>query len=224
MTTKVKPRINFNRLLDVPVTDPDDARRRKLLNIILMSVGMLSIILLIYTFIYFLTTNQPGVNQQDILIVFPSGFAILVSTILYYILNRSKKVPGWISSTLFLLFLCAIIAATDTPGELAAGRSLFVWTIPIVLAAFLLRPWGSFVFVGLVTGEMMILARLSGHQANPTAIIGFILIAGISWLAARGLEQALFEVRQVNINLDHLVQERTRDLEEALLRERVALG
>lgn len=216
-------RFDFNRLLEVPVTDPEEARRRKLLNIILSSVGVLAVLIALIGGVWY-WLGAGGVTPTELAYLELSSLTIVVMTGVIYLLNRSRRVPGWVAAGVFLIFFCILASFSDTPRELSAGRSLFVWTIPIVLAAFLLRPWGSFLFTGLVTLEMLVLANYSQQQANPTAIIGFVLLAGVTWLAAHNLEQALREVRAVNVNLDRLVQERTQALEDALIREHVAFG
>ena len=50
------------------------------------------------------------------------------------------------------------------------------------------------------------------------------MVALISWLSSRSLEQALQELRDININLDQIVKERTHALAEALTRERIEAG
>jgi PAS domain S-box-containing protein len=50
------------------------------------------------------------------------------------------------------------------------------------------------------------------------------MLALISWLAARSLENALRELRAINANLDRLVAERTSALAESLVRERIEAG
>lgn len=214
-------KFDLNRLLEVPVTDPEDARRRRLLNIILASIAVLSSILFVLA-LFALEAGWGGTEGPEYMAY--GSIAVLCISGVVYVLNRSRRLPGWLAAFLFLVFFCALASFTDTPRELSAGRSLFVWTIPIVLAAFLLRPWGSFLFTGITIVEMLFLAKISQQQANPAAILGFVLLAGVSWLAAHNLEQALREVRAMNVNLDRLVQERTEALEDALIREHVAFG
>lgn len=225
MKTPASPvrRFDWNRWLEVPVTDPEDARRRKLLNIVLVAIGCLSLVLLGIALGWYLL-GIPGVSPREFGYITLTVGTVFAAIGGIYWLNRSARVSGWVAAISFLLLLTSLISLSDTPRELAAGRSLFVWTIPIVLAAFLLRPWGSFLFTGVATVFMLILANLSQAQANPTAIVGFVLLAGIAWLSASNLEQALREVRTINVNLDRLVKERTQALEDALIREHVAYG
>jgi signal transduction histidine kinase len=55
-------------------------------------------------------------------------------------------------------------------------------------------------------------------------MIGFFLVALVSWLSARTVEQTLAELRNINANLDKVVTERTQALAESLERERIEAG
>jgi PAS domain S-box-containing protein len=72
--------------------------------------------------------------------------------------------------------------------------------------------------------EITLLARVARVPANLPALITFLLLTLLSWLSARGLEQALKELRATNANLDKLVTERTQALAQALTRERFEAG
>ena len=50
------------------------------------------------------------------------------------------------------------------------------------------------------------------------------MLALVSWLSARSLEQTLQELRTINANLDQVVIERTQALAESLERERIEAG
>jgi PAS domain S-box-containing protein len=87
------------------------------------------------------------------------------------------------------------------------------------MASVLLRPWASFIMAGLV--GLLLTAVALGAQLVPNMIgtLGFFAIALVSWLAARSLEQALADLRTINRELDQRVEDRTRELAEALTRE-----
>ena len=55
----------------------------------------------------------------------------------------------------------------------------------------------------------------------PLSLLVFTLLALISWLSSRSLEQALKDLRSINAELDQRVVERTRELTEALSRETI---
>ena len=210
----------FNSLTDIPTSDPDDSRRRKLLNILLLGMGILTILIL-------LTMLIVQFSGLGILItgnIWLASFGMLVGLSFFYFINRNPSWPGWISSSLFLLFLLVLFLFVDTPQELAAGRSLFILTIPIIMASILLNPISSFLFAFFASIELIILANIIQRVPNACAIFGFFLVALVSWLSARSLEQALHELREINVNLDRLVDERTQELARSLSRELVLAG
>ncbi len=88
----------------------------------------------------------------------------------------------------------------------------------------LLRPALSFIFAILSVLEITILATIAGVDANFVAIAFFVLLALLAWMSSQSLENALKEVRATNANLDRLVQERTRELADALSREHIESG
>ena len=210
----------LNRFLDVPSTDPDDARRRKLLNIILGFVGSLTISVLLVVPILSVIRN---ISFSEVSSIYFTAGALLIGTVFLVFLNR--KVPGWIASTLFLLFLMIVFAFSDTPDQILGGRSLFVFTVPIIMASVLLQPLSSFAFAGAVALELFAISTItSAARVNPVSIAVFFMVAAISWLSSRSLEQALRELRVINMNLDQIVKERTHALAEALTRERIEAG
>ena len=210
----------IEQFLDVPVADPDDGRRRKLLNIIISGIAFFSLLLLISTTVLFLA-RPTAVGIKYILVI---GSLIFTATIIFYLINKNKRIPGWIVSGLFLLFLTVAITFSDTPEEVAAGQTLFVFTIPIIVASVLLVPWSSFIFSAISSVIISIIALSINRLPNIPAIIGFFMIALVSWLSSRSLEQALLELRTINVNLDQIVRERTHALAESLTRERIEAG
>ena len=215
-----------NRLIDAPsLEDPDNARRRRLLNIILWGLIAVSVFTLIAAgirMIQLVKTNE--VSDSGVQQIFYSGFALLIGLLLFYFLNRSKKIPAWITSSIFLLFMMILLAFTDDFGELANGRSLFVFSLPVIMASMLLQPASSFIFAIFSIIEIGILANLANVPFNIAASFGYLFLALISWLSSRSLEQALRELRDINTNLDQIVKERTHALAEALTRERIEAG
>jgi PAS domain S-box-containing protein len=207
-------------LLEISTSDPDDSRRRKLLNILLLGIEVLTILIGISLVIFVAF----GFGSRIDTFVWIAAFGLFLGIGLFYGLNRVSTIPGWIPSSLFLLFLLFIFYFTDTPLELASGRSLFVFTIPIIMSSILLRPASSFIFATLVSVEISILANIAGTLFNPFAVISFFLIAIVSWLSSRNLEQTLKELRVINTNLDQIVKERTHALAESLTRERIEAG
>ncbi len=209
----------LNRLLDIQTADPDDARRRRLLNILML--GMFLGVLLA-TIIIILDTvalkNLSGAGSQLLL---PTAATIMVGVAILYLINRRS---GKWAAFLFLTLLTIAITFSDTPDQLANGRSLFVYAFPVTMSSLILFPIASFIFAAISSAIIILLANSVSIIPNLPAIIGFFILALVSWLSARGLEQALKDQRTVNANLDRLVSERTQALFESLTRERIEAG
>ncbi len=191
--------------------DPDDARRRKLLNILLTGITIIMLLVLTTAAVASLTGLE---EPQLIRMLFLPSISVLVSTALTYVINRLWS--GQFASSLFLLLTTIAVAFTDTPRQVVNGRSLFLFTIPILMASVILRPWASFVMAGvsslvITVIELFVLNRVPGVPS----MLGFFAFALISWLSARSLENALKDLRAINRELDHLVDVRTRALQQA---------
>lgn len=211
-------RASIDRFLSVPVSNPDDARRRRLLNIILAGVQLSSIVALIVLAIS-AGFGVGLVTPEENLLIVGSAATLLIGALGFYLLNRNQRIPGWTVSLTFLIFFLASLVFTDTVEELTNGRSTFVYVLPLVMASVLLPPFFSFVFAFLGSLEMFLLAWFYGTELNVLAIVGLFLIALVAWLSSRGLEQALADLRRINVELDRRVEERTHDLSAALTRE-----
>lgn len=214
----------MNRLLDsiltVNVPDPDDARRRRLLNILLLGTLAATVIGLIGTAVASSLTGSLDDPETRLLL---AGTAALTLGILgIYLTNR--RVSGRWAALLFLLLLTLVFAFTDSPEELANGRSLFLFTLPIAISSLILLPEASFLFALLGGGIITGLAISIDQPPNVFAIIGFLMLALVSWLSARSLESALSELRVINTNLDQVVTQRTQALADSLSRERIEAG
>src|SRR5215207_6686429 len=200
----------LNTILVVPTTDPDDARRRRLLNIILLGALVAAIVALIAIVVYSIVDPQTFNSETQTLLVGTVVFTLGIFGI--YQLNR--RLSGRWAALVFLLLLLVIFLFTDSTEELVSGRSLFLFTIPIVMASMLLSSGASFIFAAIGSTIVSILSLAIGILPNVPAIVGFFLVALASWLSARSLEQTLTELRNVNANLDQVVIERTQALAE----------
>ena len=122
------------------------------------------------------------------------------------------------------MLLTLIFSVTDSPDQLSNGRSLFIFTLPIAISSLILLPEASFLFAFLSGAIVAGLALSIDQPINLFAIIGFFMLALVSWLSARSLETALKDLRAINSNLDQEVSERTHALTESLDRERIEAG
>ena len=210
----------INQLLDVPSLDPDDARRRKLLNILLVGVAAMTLFGLLAAIV--VDILGPAVRDGSFLLIYQGGLAALVGISIIYAINRYWS--GWLASSLFLLLLTAIFALSDEPQQVVEGRSMFLFAIPILMASVILRPWASFIMATLSSLVIAVIVQsaLPGVPPIPT-MLGFFAIALVAWLSAQTLERALKDLRIINRELDQRVVERTRDLAQALSRNQAIL-
>jgi PAS domain S-box-containing protein len=209
-----------SRLLDVPSIDPDDARRRKLLNILL--VGAVAIALAILATMALAVIAGIAETRGETSVVYLVVFGLLLGLGVIFIVNRYWS--GWLASTLFVLMLVAGGVLSDTLREVALGRGLVVFVVPIVAASVLLHPAASFAaaaIVSLVTAGIAVFA-LQVVPPVPSLFL-FFAVAVLSWLSARTLEHALHDLRILNRELDRRVEERTREVAEALSRNQAIL-
>ena len=153
-------------MIDVPSADPDDARRRKLLNLIMMSMAGIAILTMIAGALSLALGPE---SASGIGFVFPASIAALIGAVIFYFTNRYRS--GIAASILFLLFLTMSLALADSPSELANGRSLFLLAIPIIVVSVLLGAVASFAFYVLASVELVLFAPISGEPIKPVAIV-----------------------------------------------------
>lgn len=208
--------ILLQRFLSISTTDADDMRKRKILNVLLAGTGGLSILGAIVGAILITTSGQ---STGESLLILGGSIVTVIGVLGIYFINT--RWSGRVASSLFLAFLTLIFTFSDNPEQVAAGRALFYFAIPVFMASILLTPASSFIFAALSSAIISILAFTIDIAPDTSAMIGFFLLAFVSWLSARSLEQALGELRTININLDRLVANRTKALAEALSRERI---
>jgi two-component system phosphate regulon sensor histidine kinase PhoR len=210
----------LNRLITISSIDPDDARRRKLLNILLVGLGILMFLLIVGTSMItplLVKKERPGFN-----LVIYGEIVLFIGMIILFFLN--KYLSGKLSAILFLILITAVMAFSDEPIQVAAGRSLFVFTIPIIMASVLLAPISSFYFAAISSAIIFFLATSVHESPNTPAMAGYFLVAFIAWLSSRNLETALLDLRIINANLDKLVEQKTHELAATLMRELVLAG
>ena len=202
---------SISQWLDVPSTDPDDARRRKLLNILLLGAGSITLLALLATSIA--TVTATAGEPEKVIGMYVSGASMLLGIGIMLVINRYWS--GQVASSLFLLLMIVAIVFSDQPREVVMGHNLFLFAIPILIASVILRPWVSFIAAGLSSLVIAIVALGMLHMGPPLpSMMGLFAVALVAWLAAHTLERALEGLRTVNRELEQRADERTRDLAE----------
>jgi len=206
-------------LLNVPSTGPDDARRRKLLNILLLGLAVITLLGIASTTIY--SASGLVSSQEEVVRPYFAYLATLVSLAVIFAINRHG--PGWLASLLFVLLVTVVCAFTDQPQETVSGRSLIMLVLPIMMGSVILPSYVSFIVAGL--SSLVIVGIGLSVQVMPSlfGMIVYFTVALVSWLSARSLERALTDLRIINLELDQRVADRTRDLAEALSKNQTIL-
>ncbi len=200
--------------------DPDEIRRRQIMSVLSRGLLALSLLALVIILIFLSLNPEKWKQSGNQLTVISAGVAAFISLVILQVNKRSSR----LSSFMLLVLLTLISIFSDTPEQLSNGRSLFIFTLPIAVSSLIFAPISSFLFAIANSIIITILAYQSNTVPNITAIAGFLMLAFISWLSARGLEQAIQDLRVTNTNLDNIVTERTRELTDALSRERIESG
>ena len=194
---------NLSKLLDVPATDSDDARRRRLLNIFLVFVALIvPITTLPQVFIGPRPNTMQNIFSEDNLLYWYGSLAIWTLCAIVFTLNRSPRVPGWVAGNVFLLGIMVIFAFMDSPVELVSGRSTIIFVIPVFIAAFLLGSGGSLIYSLLVAIELLILTWAgnlfqSGNE-NFSPMIILVFSGFIALVAGRNSERSIRETRRLS--------------------------
>ncbi len=213
-------RKRLERLLEVNHPDPDVARRSHLLNILLLPGAGTAIVTFITIGLVSNILSDWSHSDEILLLVISIICAVFVVGI--YLLNRF--VSARLAVLTFLFGSLILIVFSDEPLQLVSGRSTLIFILPIIMASVLWKPATSFVMAILSGIALFILTLANDLPLNfllPTILIEiviFMIIALVSWLSARSLEEALTNLRTVNAELDRRVAERTRDLADALIR------
>lgn len=179
-------RKRFARKLHVPVPNPDEARRRWTLNILLMGMSTVSALMLALTINLDDLSSGPGLGA----VIF------LASCLVISVMNRQVRLPIWVPAILTLASLTLVIGLCDTPAELADGRSLIAWVLIIVIAPMILPPYTAFLAAVLMSILVGGLAVAHGIDPNTYAMSLFFAVALAAWLATHTLERSAREARQ----------------------------
>ena len=207
--------------------DIDERRRGNLFNIFLFGVLIPILGLLGINLYETLTQAYP-----EALTFFLLDWVWLGCLILLWFLHRLR--PRLVRH-LFLLFLAlATVSLFEIRG---LDRVLVTLTIPVLMAAFLIRPAISFLYAAVVSlaySVVVFRSFIAGEWGDYTfsqvynipSVLSFFVIAFIAWLVSSSLDRALAksqqraeELRILNEELDKRVQDRTRELARALERE-----
>lgn len=180
--------LNFN----API--PESLRRKKLLGFMLQAIMVIIVLIWVGHLLNLLilgTSDDPG-----------NGFLLyglpIVWLSLAIVLVINYRTQGYWASLIFVV-VAFLASMMDAPAEVAEGRSLLYFSIPIVLSSLILRPWAGFLTAGLVCIVNIIYVALSpGTTVNVSALGAYIILAGIMWLATSSLEISMRHLNSSN--------------------------
>lgn len=189
----------LKNLLRIPDTfDPDDRRRRQVLNILLIICIMLNVIVISLSLILlasYRTSNATPNNNPATAPVFA-----MILFIVLLLMNRSPRIPAWLTGTIFIVFCLALFTQADTPAELYNGRSTLIFTIPLLLGSLIFPNGYQFLIALAICLLMQFLTppdpRYPSNSVNYFSMLGFILLALITWVGQRISAQAIRDARK----------------------------
>jgi signal transduction histidine kinase len=190
------------------LVDPEDQRRSRLLNIVLLGLAFIDALAVIGTFAIY------GFFPTGTEFLLAAATTIgLVALLVIYLFNRAgyNRLASW----LLLVFLVVGFALSDSPDQVIGGRTLFMFSLPVLLASLILPSYNSFLVALVVDILLISMGRYYDLPVSIAVILGFLALAFISWLASRTLEQTVQELRDLNAALDKRVVERTIELQFA---------
>ncbi len=206
--------------LDRQAELPEDKRKARIFNIFLGTIWFITAINAVQN-LYLSYTAEASVAQEyagyNI-----SNFASLLVLGLIWLGHL------WFPRLMRHIFIILLVVSAIFNFRLVDLNQLFViFALPIIMAAFLIGPVYSFVywFFILVTYIFRFYLEDIPFTEDNFAFVGLIallVIAVVAWLIARSLDKALDETRALNQELDQRVQDRTRQLAQALDREHTA--
>jgi signal transduction histidine kinase len=192
MVTNLPPiAYKFRELLLIPnIIDPDDRRRRQVLNILLIFCIAVSFMGTILALTVMSVTETSPILPFLILGFFGS----------LWFINRSSRLPSWVSGVIFIMVSIIYFAQADNPSELYNGRSTVMWAIPIMVSALIFPPGYSFLVALTICGLMVFFTppdpHYPGYSINFYSMLALLTISFIMWLGMRIANRAVREARK----------------------------
>lgn len=179
---------------NIPNTfDPDDLRMRRILNIVLLALLMISLGSLASVFLY-------GDPLLDVLQDDEAQFILIGSSVMTLVcltligINRSTSIPKNVAGSILVIVMLAVVAFSDYRQELASGRSLIFWFLPIMLSVIVLPPASVFVVDAAVFVFLLLYAE-SFEQVNVFAIFLIAVVSLLGWMGMSIANKAIRDAR-----------------------------
>jgi PAS domain S-box-containing protein len=179
----------FAYLLRNAASDPDKKRKGQILSILLLGTSLIWIVITVVDTVGIFL--HPQLRNEYI---FGTDIISAVMFYLAWAANRRGRIR--IASYTYLLFM-VIASLIFFPTE-SLNEVMIIFSIPIMIASFLIRPDASFFFAFLCTASYTAIYLDSPRTVdyNYVSVPIFFLIALLAWLVASRLEHALVEASQ----------------------------
>jgi signal transduction histidine kinase len=209
----------LKKLFTIPDTfDPDDQRRRQVLNVLLTGILITGITALLFLVsftgdgITALTrtikdgSNYNPYNDPVVRPVLASATIGIGSALALLIANRSTKIPGWLTGSLFVIFLSFALLASGTPDQ-NFSRDLMYWVLPVSIGAIVIRPEAGFLIAAFISTDMWFTLPHPGYETpNFYPMISLFLVAFVSWLGMSIANRAIRDARRHAANNEAILK------------------
>jgi len=194
----------------------EDKRKGKIFNYFIGTVWVVGVIDLINNLYLSLALDDQAAQVYASYI--PAGVGNVILFGLAWLGHR------WFPRTARHIFLFLAVLTVTLSFPIEELRVSFIGlSLPIIMAAFLIKPIYSFAYWLAITA-IYILRLFSAdllvlEEIFYAGLIALLVISVVAWVIARSLENALLETWILNQELDQRVQDRTQELSAALERE-----
>ncbi len=189
----------LKKLLSIPDTfDPDDRRRRQVLNALLLTCCALTSLGIFLTCTIIICCSNSLIEHWNQILGVLIFAVIFVGSL--FLANRSPRIPSWISGVIFIVFFILLVTQIDTPAEIYNGRGTITLVIPIMLSAVIFPPNWSFLILLVICALMQFLtppdSRYPGNSVNYYSMLDLTFITFICWLGMSIANRAIRDARQ----------------------------
>ncbi len=187
----IKRVLNFFFLIHK--NDPEELRKRKVLNILSIGIALISMgVILLYSILFFFWS--PIVSSIDFYSLMSISVITLIGCIIIFLINN--YLSQGLANYLFLIFISILIFIADTPYQLVLGRSLLLFVLPIVIAGFLIKPFTSFIVSFFVILGNIFICIIEGFTPNFISLFIYVLVAFLTWFSGMNLEKSIKKYRK----------------------------
>jgi signal transduction histidine kinase len=174
----------------------DDERGQRLLDTLLL---VITVVVLLATMLNVVVgALGMGGGRVDLTRMNVVSVAVLLGNGLIFMLNRRSP---WLAKWLLVLLVFVAAILSDSPQQIASGRTLIALAVPVVAANILLHPFMGFVVASLGCLTTYVVAHSLDMWAPTPSMAMLFLIALIVALLVHALERTRISWCTANKNL-----------------------